>query len=399
VLFRSAGSANGRILVTPIKDDLTNENNETVHVRLLSSDDFNMRGDGDSTLIINEPIGNVNIAASNSSITEGNDITMTISIARAKPDPVEIEYEIGDGSEATEDDDFTIDEKDDSNNRKVTIPKDATSVTFTLETTNDSLFEGDETLVIKLKRKSLYALGNDSDVTISILDLAPVLSLNTTEESLAVSEGSSVEIPVLTPSGFSETILYEIDDSSTATTGDDFSVSNVANGLLLSAREDSESEETETVVLRLVNADTNPTYGIQEPFEITINIQNIDPSEPVIGVIRQDSELDDRTVALGGSLTGTLTIAIPSELSADNVSGTLTLIDGSAAPSWATLSEDSVNDGEAIYSLVVAPPIEGTIGHYHLLTTFSADLDQDGTDDTSLVQEYMIYVTASGGNS
>ena len=159
-------------------------------------------------------------------VEEGNSVTVTVRLsgALAVPLTIPLTVELGSAPDSADADDYTALPQD------VTILAGTTTVVFTLLTNDDSIYEGDERLTLRLETATLtVGFGTvEQELTIIENDEAPVAELPVVVtatlrvSSVTVSEGSSETLYIVLTEATSEDVTVTLTVSGTATDGADY---------------------------------------------------------------------------------------------------------------------------------------------------------------------------------
>jgi hypothetical protein len=303
-----AGSTTGTITITPIDDDIY-EGSETVCLFLASGTGYSvgMPNSATVTIVDNESMPVATIAATDSSANEtsGDTGTFTITLSCASTSNTYVYYTVS--GTATSGSDFN------SINSSVYFAAGSTTATITLSPYDDSIYEGNETVVLTLTSGSGYTVGSPNSATVTIADneSAPTATIYYGSGS-SVSEGSTGSfVFYLSPaSAFSTTVNYSI--GGTAINGTDYSSIagsiTISPGLTsatlpISTIQDNIYEGDETITLTLTSG-TGYTVGSMSSTTITI----VD-SPPTATITATDSTANETA---GDTGTFTVSLSCPS---------------------------------------------------------------------------------------
>jgi hypothetical protein len=181
-----AGSSSITITVTPVDDNIP-EGDETVTLTLAAGSGYTIGAPGSAGITIaDNDATTLTVTATDSSASEQGPDPGTFSIVRNGPTTASLTVNCSLGGTATANTDYTI-----SSACPAVIPAGAASLTLTVTPINDTLLEGDETVVLSLGGGAGYLVATPGSATITILDnAAPRLTM-----------ASGAAIPVtLTPS-------------------------------------------------------------------------------------------------------------------------------------------------------------------------------------------------------
>ncbi|QFZ92723.2 Calx-beta domain-containing protein [Synechococcus elongatus PCC 11802] len=381
----AAGSSTATVTVNPL-DDAVVEGDETVVLAVANNPSYTIApGQGSATVTIQDndtppvalPV--ISVIASDAIAAEGGSNTGTFTLSRtgSTTQALTVAYTLA--GTATNGSDFS------QLSGSVTFAAGSNTATVTLSPINDSLVEGDETVVLAIANNASYTIApGQGSATVTIQDndtppvALPVISV-IASDAIAAEGGSNTGTFTLSRTGSTAqalTVAYTL--AGTATNGSDFNQlsgsvtfaagSNTAT-VTLSPINDSLVEGDETVILSIAN---NPSYSIapgQGSATVTIQDNDTPPvALPVISVIASDaiaaeggSNTSTFTLSRTGSTTQALTVAYTLAGTATNgsdfsqLSGSVTFAAGS---STATVTvnplDDAVVEGDETVVLAVA---------------------------------------------
>lgn len=250
-----------------IFEDTTDENDETVILTLTNAISGTVGTPNPATLTIidNDGEPTINFPASEFSVGEGDGTaTLTVTLSNPSDFPITVDYETGDGT-ATAGEDYV------AASGTLTFTPGVTTTTFTVDITNDTLDENDETVLLTLTNPSAFELGNDT-ATLTIVDddAAPSVTL----ADVQVIEGNvgttpmTFEVTLSALSGLTVTVDYDTADG-TATAGSDYVAASgtlvipagqLTGTVTVDINSDPDFEPDETLVLDLTTP-VNTTIG------------------------------------------------------------------------------------------------------------------------------------------
>ena len=247
---------------TPTDDNIY-EGNETaiIDVDSVSGGSATESGTQQLTLTIsdNESAPTVTLTSSASSVSEdGSAITLTATLSNATT--ADVTVTLSTGGTATEGTDY-------ANLSDITVSAGDTTGTTSLTPTNDSTFEGDETITVDIDTVSGGSATENGTQQVSITfqedDPGPTLTISdvtTSDESAANAQVTVTLCPEA--SGLSATVDYETSDG-TATAGSDytstsgtltFTAGQTSKTINVPILADTTDENDETITLTLSNA-------------------------------------------------------------------------------------------------------------------------------------------------
>ena len=339
-----AGQTSGTINV-PILDDTIYEGNETLFMNLSAVSGVAI-GDNQGTGTIVENDALPNITVDDPTVAENSGpMTFTISLDAAAAVPVQVDYATSDNT-ATAGSDYA------GKTGTATIPAGSTSTTVDVPITDDSIYEGDETLNLNLSGAVNGAISDaQGQGTITENDPAPTISI----DSPTVGEGGGTltfTISIDTAAAVDTSVDYATSDGG-ASAGSDYTgktgtatipAGSTSTTVDVPVTDDSLHEGDETLSLDLSNpvngqgtpsgtgtikdddgapdvsvADANVLEGNSGTSDLTFDVTLSNASSSDVSV---DYVTSDGTASGGSDYTaasGTLTIP------AGNTSGTITV--------------------------------------------------------------------------
>ena len=249
-----------------------------------------------------EPL-TVSLGPAEQTVNEGDQIVVTVTLSEVSEDDITVTLTASGGTADTDDHGLTMQET-------LTIAAGDETAMFTISTTDDDIYEGDETLVLSLSSSAeVERNADESEITISDNDPIPTLSLEM--DNLSVREGSSVTIRARLSNVSGEAILVAlILEGQTALLGSDFPPpvefsTEIAPGsefaeFIINTIDDSVYEQDETVLLQLVVVEGNVTEGTLAG---TLSITDDDPM-PALSIDAPDEIIEGTTELVTIRLNG-----------------------------------------------------------------------------------------------
>ena len=246
---------------TPTDDNIY-EGNETaiIDVDSVSGGSATESGTQQLTLTIsdNESAPTVTLTSSASSVSEdGSAITLTATLSNATT--ADVTVTLSTGGTATEGTDY-------ANLSDITVSAGNTTGTTSLTPTNDSTFEGDETITIDIDTVSGGSATENGTQQVSITsqedDAGPTLTISDVTTSDESAANAQVTVTLSPASGLSATVDYATSDG-TATAGSDytstsgtltFTAGQTSKTINVPILADTTDENNETITLTLSNA-------------------------------------------------------------------------------------------------------------------------------------------------
>ena len=235
----------------------------------------------------------VSLEPAEQTVNEGDQIVVTVTLSEASDEDITVTLTAS-GTANTDDYGLTMQE--------MTIEAGDETAMFTISTTDDDIYEGDETLILSLSLNSSSSAEVEqgvSEITISDNDPVPTLSL---EPNPSVREGDSVTIRARLSNASAEAISVAlILEDGTAMLGSDYPppvefVTEIAPGaefaeFIISTIDDSVYEPDETVLLQLVVVEGNVIEGTLAG---TLSIIDDDPM-PALSIDAPDEIIEGTT--------------------------------------------------------------------------------------------------------
>ena len=373
----AAGTRTGNILI-PVKGDLVDELNETVIVTLSGATNATVStvegaDEGEGT-ITDDDAAELSIA--DGSAAEGSAVSFTIGLDPVSDRTVTVKWNTANDAAgdhpATAGTDYTAV----SPARTATIAAGASSVTVTVQTTQDSLDEPDETFLVELSSPVNAALADGGDQatgTITDNDGAPTVSVG---DAAAVVEGDdatkttdlSFPVTLSAVSGSNVTVTYTL--GGTATADEDYTdpatksltiaAGTRTGNILIPVKGDLVDELNETVIVTLSGA-TNATVS---------TVEGADEGEGTI----TDDDAAELSIADGSAAEGS---AVSFTVGLDPVS------DRTVTVKWNT-ANDAAGDHPATAGTdytAVSPARTATIAAGASSVTVTVQTTQDSLDE------------------
>ena len=259
------------------------------------------------------------LSISGGSILEGGDVTFTVSLEFALPDAASVQYSTSiSTSDTATSDDFTS-----ASAQTLNIPAGDTTVTFSVETNDDTVAESDETFTVTLSNPSSNAsLGTVKSATGTILDDdgKPTVSIAGASGVEGSSVGFTVSLDHATGSDVTVQYSTSIENADSASTNDftpvDDATLTIASGdtsknINIATTDDDRDENDETFTLTISSPSSNAELG--NPSRATGTIEDDDTvglslSESTLEVVEGDSAT--YTVVLASDPSNTVTVEL-----------------------------------------------------------------------------------------
>ena len=314
----NAGSTSGTINIENIADDSLDEENETVIITLSSPSNATLGSDNVHTYTITDndsaPVVDFNITSS-SGVESVSSAGLTVNLSAASGFNVTVDYVVT-GTATGSGTDYTL------ANGTLTINAGETSGTVTISNiVDDSIAEGDETVIVTLSNPSNATLGSDDTHTYTINDNdKPNIDFNTISSSGDESV-SSADLTVDLSAAFNQNITVDYVVTGTATgSGIDYTLADGTLSIIAGQKtgtititdiiDDTLDEENETVIVTLSNpnnailgTDLVHTYTINDNDnspKVDFNIVSSESDEPSssISITVEISEVSGRQISV-----------------------------------------------------------------------------------------------------
>ena len=338
-------------------DDSTAEEDETFTVTLSGASMATIpAGGGTATGTINDDDDDPTLSVADASGTEGSAVTFTVTLSAASGKIVTVSYatsrQTGDTAESG---DFT------AASGMLTFAAGDTAQTFTVNTTDDSNDENDDTFTVTLSGESnatISAAEGTATGTITDNDSAPGLSI----ADASATEGSAVSFTVTLTAASDNTIMVTYATSvDSAESGDftaasgtlTFAAGDTAKTFTVSTTDDSTAEEDETFTVTLSGASmaTIPAGG--ETATGTINDDDNDPTLSIADASGTEGSAVTFTVTLSEASGKIVTVSYATSRQTGDTaesgdftaaSGMLTFAAGDTAQTFTVNTTDDSND-------------------------------------------------------
>ncbi|MCA8938839.1 MAG: VCBS repeat-containing protein, partial [Planctomycetes bacterium] len=376
-----------------ISDDAQQESSETVTLTISGPSNATLGAITNAVLTIldNDAMG-LTLSYDSASITVDEDAmtaTVTVELNQAPGTTVTVDYATSNGT-ASAGNDYT------ASSGTLTFMASETSKSFTIDISDDSLDEDDETITVTLSNAMGASLPGTATATVTIIDDddSPTVGVAMTTLSVAEDAGSvSVTVSLSTASGRAVVVNYATADG-TASAGTDYtSTSNTLNFaagetskvVMISITDDSADEDAESFALNLSGAG-NATIGSSNA-TITINDNDAAPS---VGFAMTTASIDEDMSPL--SLTVTLSAASGKTITVDYASsngsatagsdysaatGTLTFNAGESSKTIdLVVLDDNADESDETFLVTLSNPTQATLGANTMVTATIVD-DED----------------------
>ncbi|MBI3598254.1 MAG: hypothetical protein HY201_02195, partial [Nitrospirae bacterium] len=277
------GQTERTITLTAI-DDFIKEANETVTLSITKTDGAIEAVPQQKTVTIedNEFVPSVTISADPESISEAGE-SSTLTIQLSSPSSVDVKVSLLTGSGGTaQSSDYTLDKT------SVVIPAGAISNTATLTATDDEVYEGDETAVIKISCSAILAdCASAEPATVVIADdnAIPTVTLSVPTTRISEASGRTSIKATLSGKTATSTVVHLSTDGSTATQSLDYTLSSSAitipagklsGFVILRAKNDTIFEVSPNGVHEVVNVSISSVDGAKAGSDDSVAVTIVD---------------------------------------------------------------------------------------------------------------------------
>jgi hypothetical protein len=317
----AAGSTTGTKTFT-MTDDSVYEGSENIDISIstVSTGAYeNGSQSVDFTITENESAPTVTLAASASSLAENSGTTITLTATSSIASSSDITVTLAATGTATSGTDYSV-----INATTITISAGATTGTKTFTVSDDSIYEGNETVIAAISAVSgSSALESGTQavtITITENESAPTVTLATSATSIAENSSDTITLTATASQIADEDITVTLATTGTGTSGTDYSAVN-ATTITISAgattgtktftiTDDSVSEGSETAIVAIsgVSGGGASESGTQS---VTVTISDNDsPQITLASSVSTLSENSSTTVTLTATSSMTSTSAI-----------------------------------------------------------------------------------------
>lgn len=314
-----ANTATGEIIITPTAGAAIAVGGETVVISLDSSNDY-QRTTGPitsatATLTILPTTGTVSVGA----VTNGTEgvsngaFTVTIDRFTGHTEAATVEYEITGSADET--DDYT------PLTGSVVIPANQNSASIPVPIVNDSLVEGNETVILTITAGNGYVLGDDLDATLTITDNEPVVSVAATGATATEGGVNGTFTVTMTPAP-SSTIIVPFtfggegvgDFTASPTTQVQFSVADPApKVVIITATDNTVADGIRSLTLTLSIPATPATYSLDDDDSATLDLVDNDVGAIAVEATSPngDYDLNDEVILTVGFSAAVTVTGVP----------------------------------------------------------------------------------------
>ncbi len=385
-----SGSSSAAIIVTPIDDSLF-EASETVIATLASSANYTIGSPSSATVTIaDNDLPTVTISATDPNASETGPDTGTLAVTRTGDTSAALTVNYTVGGTATSGSDYT------PLAASVTILSGSSSAAITVTPVDDSLVEGNETVVLTLASAAGYLIGapNNATVTIADNDVAlPTVTISATDASAAEAGPDTGTFTVSRTGATTAALTVNYTVGGTATSGSDYTalsgsvtldIGFASAPLTLTPVDDTAVESSETVVVTLA---ASALYNIGSPSSATVTIVDNDVDLPTVSISATDPNASETgpdsgtfTITHSGSASAALTVSYTVSGTATNgsdytaLSGAVTIPAGSSFAAIAVVPlDDSLTEPAETVIATLSPGSAYTVGSPGSATVTIAD--------------------------
>lgn len=399
----NAGETSKNITLA-ITGDSLDENDETVMIDLGSPTNATLGSPSSFTYTIqdDDPTPSVSISQSSVQVNEGSNAVLTVQLSAASGRSVTVPFSVGAQSTAGGSD-YTI------SSSPLVFSPGQTQLNITVGTTQDSLDEPDETVIVNLGSPTNAGVGSPSSSTITILDddPAPTVSISpggSGGESVATK---TIAVVLSAASGRTITVPFSVNGSSTATGGGtDYSISSspltfnageTSKNITLTINNDSLDENDESVMIDL-GVPTNATLGSPSSSTFTITDDDQAPEVSIEISTSGDESVITKTVTVVLSAASGKTVTVPFSINASSTAtggGVDFALEGSSPFTFTpgqtslaimlTINSDEVDELDETITIDLGSPTNVTLGSPSSFTYTILDDDLNAPTNLSVV--------------
>jgi hypothetical protein len=385
-----AGSTSAFVTINNIADVLY-EGNEFVEVTITTANNASIGSPSNVIMTINDDDAapTVSISASPTSITEAagtGDITVTLSAISGLPTTVILSYS-GTASNGI----------DYNSNTNAIIAAGASSTTVNVTATDDSVFEGNEQIVVNIntvtngtengvQTDSFTILENESMPTVSLFFAADTVSESASISNLTAELSGLSALPItvyLSKSGVANSYPsrsdYTLADSIVVNAG------QINATTPFTVVDDNFYESFEQAVVNISTV-SNAGIAANSADTIVITDNEILPSISISNVASAYNESDpfaefEITVNTESELPITYSIAVSGDVSANDytMASTFTLSVGTSQSIQLNINDDLVDENDELATLTISSATNATIGSSSNASTTINDNDAEPT--------------------
>ena len=350
----TAGQTTGTKTIS-MSDDSTYEGSETIIASISSVSGGSARENGTQsetiTITDNESAPSITLNASTTSLAENSGTTITITATSSQASDEDVTVTLSTSGTATDGTDYSS-----TTGETITISAGSTTGTKDITLTDDSTYEGNETIIVSVSSVSGSSATDGSSaqtITITENESAPSITISASTSSLAEDSGTTITITATTSVVADEDITVTLGTSGTATDGTDYSstdgqtitisAGSTSGTKSITITDDSDGESNETIIVSVDSVSGASARDGSSAQTITI----IDNEVPQITL-----SVDTSTVAENATSTSLVITATASKVASENITVNLSYA-GTAVD-----SDDYQNFGSSI--TIAAGSLTGT---------------------------------------
>ncbi|MDB4858081.1 S8 family serine peptidase [Alphaproteobacteria bacterium] len=286
------------------------------------------------------------ISASKASIVENAGSAVTVTFDLGLPATTATTLNVTTAGTATVGTDYVL------SATQITIPSGGKSGTVTITPTDDSVYEGNETVIVSTAEYSSYT----STITITDNESAPTISLSASAASVAENSGTVVTLTATSSQIADEAVTVTLAAAGTATLNTDFTVSastitipagSTTGAITATATNDSVYEPDETAIISISSVSgADATENGNQSQTITITNDEAAPTVTFSVSANTIAENAGSTITLTATLSGATYETTTVNFTA---SGTSTLNDDYTVTTPITIAAGSTSGTATLY--------------------------------------------------
>jgi len=311
-----AGSTTAAVTISPV-EDTTFEGSETVILTLFAGTGYAVGAQNSGTVTIadNDSAPAATITATDSASSEGPLNTGTFTVTLSNPSSTATNVNFTVGGTATNGTDYT------TITASVSVLAGSTTATKLITPTDDSVYEGTETVVLTLAAGTGYSIGSFSAATVTLADSEspPVATITATDNAATETAGNTGTFTITLSGLSSSATTVNFTAGGSAVNGTDYtsigtSVSITAGAttktITITPTDDAIVEGNETLVVTLASG---TGYSLGAPGNAAVAITD-NEAVPTVTLTASDA-----SAAESGGDTATLWVTLSAVSSANTV--------------------------------------------------------------------------------
>jgi PKD repeat protein len=365
------GSSSGIITVTPA-DDEEYEGTETIVLTVSPSSAYRVGSPTSATVsIVDNDLPAVSVATTTPSLPESGAVKGEFKISRTGVTSAALVVNYAMSGTATKGTDYV-----NVPAASVTIPAGSATASVLVTPIDDTLYEGNETIVLTLTGSALYNVASPNNAKTTIIDNdLPTVTVAAADPNASETDSDPGQFTITRTGITTAPLVVSYGLSGTATNGSDYTVLagplgsvNILAGassatVTVKPIDDAEYEGDETVVLTLTG---NPAYQLGAPGTATVTIQDNDlPTVSIVATSPNAAEIGPvpglLTVSRTGITTSSLTVNYTTSGTATSgsdyvaLSGSLVIQAGAASATiTCTPIDDDVLEGSETVTVTLS---------------------------------------------